>query len=492
MWFLRRVLNNNLAAGNASPTTGLEIYLRQGTHVVGRQKSKCSIVLPDDPELSRQHATIRVRYNGGDGHGSVYLRDGVSVEKPSSSSGTFLNSEKVRVNWSSGDMWQPVHAGDRLIFGRQYTFELCLLEKKLQFVTSRVGKEEIAKVRQQITALGATHSKVWENSKTDCLVMGSFSSTFKAVSAIAFGKPIIAVKWFDRVSIIGEHRNPFTLLESCEDSDLPPNFARRKDEQTTSRALLFAAKTFLSLSPPAPANLDYLTLAEQCGAKILRCYNGIDPLPTPLSSTTARKLLLLVSHQSEGGNALTEETCRKIQELKSSGVRTISKEEVARVIINNKYSPDPENVQEEPKPTAAQKKRKERSVPAPESMHLPEPVEVEKELDEAPPRKRVSVDGWIKGSAVAAAMGTPHSDSTTEGNETESKIVNVNIDANDQRNNKKSFRKCPVRIAKRTIPYENMYANEQEMSDKARQMRTEFQELDDRERQADLQFVING
>ena len=131
MWFLRRVLNNNLAAGNASPTTGLEIYLRQGTHVVGRQKSKCSIVLPDDPELSRQHATIRVRYNGGDGYGSVYLRDGVSVEKPSSSSGTFLNSEKVRVNWSSGDMWQPVHAGDRLIFGRQYTFELCLLEKKL-------------------------------------------------------------------------------------------------------------------------------------------------------------------------------------------------------------------------------------------------------------------------------------------------------------------------------------------------------------------------
>ena len=261
MWFFRRILTNESSGADES-ATAFEIYLRQGTHVVGRQKSKCTIVLPDDPELSRQHATIRVRYSTS-GPGGVYLRDGVSIEKPSSSSGTFLNREKVTVNWSSGDLWQPIHPGDHLVFGRKYTFELCLLEKKLRIASSRVGKDETVAVRQQIAALGAQYTKVWKNLETDCLVMGTFSSTFKAVSAIAFGKPVVSTKWLKNISHVREHRDPRILLESIEDCDLPLHYTKEKADQAVSRAHLFASKTFISLMPPSQPGVDYLTLAEQ-------------------------------------------------------------------------------------------------------------------------------------------------------------------------------------------------------------------------------------
>ena len=78
--------------------------------------------------------------------------------------------------------------------------KLCLLEKKLRIASSRVGKDETVAVRQQIAALGAQYTKVWKNLETDCLVMGTFSSTFKAVSAIAFGKPVVSTKWLKNIS----------------------------------------------------------------------------------------------------------------------------------------------------------------------------------------------------------------------------------------------------------------------------------------------------
>ena len=56
MWYLKRL---------GSPKTARDdlFYLRQGKHVVGRQTARCQLAFIDDPTLSREHATILVRYN---------------------------------------------------------------------------------------------------------------------------------------------------------------------------------------------------------------------------------------------------------------------------------------------------------------------------------------------------------------------------------------------------------------------------------------------
>jgi hypothetical protein len=337
MWYLKRLSSSKTARDDL-------FYLRQGKHVVGRQTARCQLAFVDDPTLSREHATILVRYNNAVNptENGLFLKDGVSTAKPKSSTGTFRNGERISVNFSSSSNWLPLQVGDNIHFGSAKTaFEVCQTKTKMRFATTKVSKRDLREtVVKCIDALGGVFSKEWSNEHTDCLVTTSFSSTFKVISAIAAQKKIVSCGWLQRAALTNEYRSPMDMLNACGEDDMPSGIIAAINQPSSQRRQLFAGGTYICVSAP-PKDLDYLALVELCGGEILRCYDDIDAFPSPLTSRSVKNMYLLSSPGSTNGEIVAKrrEAMAMTKELHRVGVTTVSHETIAkRIVVDAKIS----------------------------------------------------------------------------------------------------------------------------------------------------------
>ena len=378
MWVLRQInVDNNNNNGSSSPAIikkdTRHLYLRQGVHTFGRQASKVSVLLTGDQGVSREHATINVSYIVGPGKEEqigIFIRDGTE-NKERSSTGTYVNDKKVDANFSKvqdvNGVWRRLKMNDVIRIGPEnglYSFKVCQIPGPV-FMTSKVKKPKIGKIKQLIGKMGGALVKKHIPGKTDFLVMETFSSTFKCILALTdMTTTIVNCKYVEDMSKPNVYVNCISKskseilptkyqverlmtssISSRQTHQLPlneNNATYKKYKWSVWRVKLFDGITFILLNKPDP-NMNYATLLENCGGNVLHCYDNINKFPSLNDVENIKSMVYVVPPSKKGATnnnlSPTSSSNEYLKEIEKFNLFKITNEDIAKRIVDKKPIP---------------------------------------------------------------------------------------------------------------------------------------------------------
>ena len=358
MWVFRQVTKEEATGALVLRKDGIVLHFREGIHVFGRQASKCSCVLEADAQVSRQHATVKVSYSNVHGKQSgIFIRDG-TVNKPKSSSGTYVNEKAVQANFltteqSNTNVWGRLEEGDIVRFGRGlYSFRVCKASAPV-FMMSKVNKISVAGLKRSIAKLGGRLLKKHMPGQVDFLVMSDFSSTYKCILAMTDERmSIVNTKYIEDMSrpdiyqsIVDVARTTvlpakYTIMRPTEHSSQSTFIERPLNENAATykkykwnlwRIKLFEGITFVLLFEPDP-NMNYAILLENCGGNLLPCYDNLDKLPVLSDAEKVEKMVFVIPATIEVHSNKSLKTY--LRDIERYGLLTISYAEIAKRIVD--------------------------------------------------------------------------------------------------------------------------------------------------------------
>ncbi|XP_038211830.1 nibrin [Zerene cesonia] len=151
--------------------------------IIGRSidAQNCNFAVPDDPSLSRKHATLSL--SGYD----LILQDSGSKY------GTYLNNSSEKLN---GDVIHNLNSGDIVKFGKMN----CVWKvNKINFVTctSTIKGENLQTLKINWTKLGVIFKTEWDDSCSH-LTMPAITLTIKVVLALVQGSSIVTPEYWTK------------------------------------------------------------------------------------------------------------------------------------------------------------------------------------------------------------------------------------------------------------------------------------------------------
>ncbi|CAK1596103.1 unnamed protein product [Parnassius mnemosyne] len=296
--------------------------------IIGRSGDAqyCNFAVPDDPSISRKHATLNV------------LDDTLIIQDLGSKYGTYLNnsSEKLECN-----VKQKVNVNDIIKFGKMD----CVW--KVHFInyttcTSTLKGENLQNLKMILGKLGGILKSEWDDSCA-YLTMPAITLTIKVVLALVQGSFIVTTEFWNKCS---------EAVTKCTPLPDPRNFIPQIVETTLNkenvsflpdncRKTLFTGKTVVFFSRRqldmyknvlTKSSASALLLSETKMTKSMLCNDNIIVIQYNLTSTS--------QETQTQKNLINDIVCY----LKSKGKRVVADAEIGLAILYcslNKYcNPD--------------------------------------------------------------------------------------------------------------------------------------------------------
>nr|XP_021189916.2 nibrin [Helicoverpa armigera] len=211
------------------------LYISSSTNqlVIGRSVDNqvCNFAIPDDPSISRKHATLTVMNNG------LILQD------LGSRYGTFINTEKAEVNTNI-----ELNANDIIKFGKMNSVW------KVNFInlitcSSTLKGENLQNLKLTLSKIGGMLKADWDDT-CNFLTMPAITLTIKVVLALVQGSHIVTVEYWNKSL---EHVTNLSALPDPQDY-LPQVVESTLNKEVVSflpdnrRKILFSGKKFIFFS----------------------------------------------------------------------------------------------------------------------------------------------------------------------------------------------------------------------------------------------------
>ena len=245
-----------------------------------------------------------------------------------------------------------------------YSFKVCQIPGPV-FMTSKVKKPKIGKIKQLIGKMGGALVKKHIPGKIDFLVMETFSSTFKCILALTdMTTTIVNCKYVEDMSKPNVYVNCISKskseilptkyqverlmtssISSRQTHQLPlneNNATYKKYKWSVWRVKLFDGITFILLNKPNP-NMNYATLLENCGGNVLHCYDNINKFPSLNDVENIKSMVYVVPPSKKGATnnnlSPTSSSNEYLKEIEKFNLFKITNEDIAKRIVDKKPIP---------------------------------------------------------------------------------------------------------------------------------------------------------
>jgi len=304
----------------------IEYYLLTGReYVVGRKE--CDIVISGDISISRKHASFSVSAlkKGTSQQTDLQLTD-------SSKTGTTINGAKI-----APKIQTSIKDGDIISFGKVMQNKFRLSHRNIGVVMSCVkATESKNKILNLVQKLGGECQSNWSDNITH-LVMEKVTFTIKVVCALASGKPIVSLKYFEDVLDCCDQKKgkriPLEINYLPEIDEANLMYKECLLQPNVQRKNLLVGKMFIALIKKQYKQLQQAI--QLSGGTILLKDTKDMKLFEQLSSN--QTLVLHVEKRDEA-NASNEEKAwfsKVYAKVKSANLRSIKESEVGLAILHN-------------------------------------------------------------------------------------------------------------------------------------------------------------
>uniref|UniRef100_A0A2A4JMW9 FHA domain-containing protein n=1 Tax=Heliothis virescens TaxID=7102 RepID=A0A2A4JMW9_HELVI len=305
MWYLTSENDNRV------------LYINSSTNqlVIGRSVDNqvCNFAIPDDPSISRKHATLTMTNNG------LVLQD------LGSRYGTFINTEKAEANNNI-----ELNANDIIKFGKMNSvWKVNVIN--LITCSSTLKGENLQNLRLTLSKIGGMLKADWDDT-CNFLTMPAITLTIKVVLALVQGSHIVTVEFWNKSL---EHVTNLSALPDPQDY-LPQVVESTLNKEVVSflpdarRKTLFSGKNFIFFS-----RRQY----EMYKAVLIK--GGASPMLLSECRMTISMLcandIIVIQYISSGASQETQSQRKTINDivtqLKNKGKRVIADAEIGLAIL---------------------------------------------------------------------------------------------------------------------------------------------------------------
>ncbi|XP_045497300.1 nibrin [Colias croceus] len=296
--------------------------------IIGRSvdAQNCNFAVPDDPSLSRKHATLSLSDN------DLVLQDAGSKY------GTYLNDSSEKLE---GDVIHKLSSGDIVKFGKMN----CVWKvNKLNFVTctSTIKGEILQALKINWNKLGVSFKSEWDDSCSH-LTMPAITLTIKVVLALVQGSSIVTPEFWTKCI---EAINNNSTLPSSNDF-VPQVVESTLNKEAVSflpdekRKLLFCGKKFIFFSK---RQLEMYKLVLKKSSAIPLLLSESKMTKTALCEQNVIVIQYNITTTSQESQAQKDQINDIVNYLKSNKKRVIADAEIGLAVLycsTNKYcNPD--------------------------------------------------------------------------------------------------------------------------------------------------------